>query len=393
MKKIFFLLLISFTIYAQKPINSDVLIPYRDKKLWGLSDTLGNIKVKPVYKEIKSFFIDKQNDEFVSRYVVKSNKYYYVINKDKKVFLPESNTYDSIHLNNYYPNHFWVFKKGKVGLYHKNKEIIPCLYDQIIRTENDSYIIKKGKFTGLINAFGKLIIPIEFSSIMPLFNEEIEEDTDDNEEIEPKNNNKFVWIAKTSKTEKKFYDTKAQIETTIYSNILEKRLGSETISGDSEDYDLIKNRLLETYDTVDIDQFENFAFVTKKNKKGVIDLKTNIEIINLIYDEVSYEGLNKNIKIFKTKRNDKFGLIKSGNQALLNCEFDDINEEHILTKDNRKGVFVFNTMYPYIKPKYITLKSIEPISISDYWQFGLFEVTTENGKGYVGENGVEYFND
>ena len=393
MKKTLFLLLISFTIHAQQPINSDVLIPYRDKKLWGLSDTLGNIKVSPIYKEIKSFFIEKQNDVFVSRYVVKANKSYFVINKDKKVFLPETNTYDSIHLNNYFPNHFWVFKKGKIGLYHNNKEIIPCLYDQITLTENDSYKVKKGKSTGLINASGKLIIPVEYTTIEPLHLEETEEDVEDNEEKESKNRDKFVWITKTSKSEKKFYDTKTQIATTFYSNTIEKRLGSETISGDSEDYDLIKNRLLKTYDTVAIDQFENFAFVTKNNKKGVIDLKTNIEIINLIYDDVAYDGLNKDIKIFKTKRNGKFGLIQAGNQALLNCEFDDINNEHILTKDNRKGVFVFNTVYPYIKPKYITLKSIEPISISYYWQFGLFEVTTEKGKGYVGENGVEFFND
>lgn len=387
MKKII-LLLLSFHLYAQKPSTSEVLIPFREKKLWGLSDTLGNLKVKPIYKEIKSFFIDKQNDEFISRYVVKTNKSYFVINKDKKVFLPEANTYDSIQISTYYPNHFWVFKKGKTGLYHNKKEIIACLYDEILPIANGSYRIKKGDLMGLINASGKLIIPAQYQYIRPTW------DDDETEEGEEKEKaNQFVWIAESSKGEKKFYDTKVSQTSVATATIYEKRLGDETTSGDSDDYDLIQKKLLETYDKVAINTFLKIAYVTKNDKKGVVDLTTNQEIINLIYDDVVYDDVNKKIRIFKAKRNGKYGLIQAGNKAILNCEFDDIDENHVLTKDNRKGVFVFNTIYPYIKPKYITLKSVEPISITDYWQFGLFEVTTEKGKGYVGENGVEFFKD
>lgn len=387
MKKMI-LLLLTFHLYAQKPSTSEVLIPFREKKLWGLSDTLGNLKVKPIYKEIKSFFIDKQNDEFISRYVVKTNKSYFVINKDKKVFLPEANTYDSIQISTYYPNHFWVFKKGKTGLYHKNKEIIACLYDEILPAANGSYRVKKSDLMGLINASGKLIIPTQYQYIRPTW------DDDETEEGEEKENpNKFIWIAESSKGVKKFYDTKVPETSVATATIYEKRLGSETISGDSDNYDIIQKKLLETYDKVEINDFLKIAYVTKNGKKGVVDLTSNQEIINLIYDDVVYDNTNKKIRIFKAKRNGKYGLIQDGNKAILNCEFDDIDENHVLTKDNRKGVFVFNTIYPYIKPKYLTLKAIEPISISDYWQFGLFEVTTEKGKGYVGENGVEFFKD
>mgnify|MGYP006160615057 CR=1 FL=1 len=138
-----------------------------------MSDTLGNIKVKPIYKEIKNFIIDYEND-FASRYVVKSNKTYYVIDQNKKVLLPELNTYDSIYLNKNYPNHFWVFKKGKVGLYHKNKEIIGCFYDKITVLANESYEVQNGKLSGLINSLGKLIIPIEYVRIRPSWDEEDE---------------------------------------------------------------------------------------------------------------------------------------------------------------------------------------------------------------------------
>lgn len=390
MKKTILFLIISFTIYAQKPSGSEVLIPFRVKKLWGLSDTLGNLKVNPIYKEIKSFFIEKQNDKYVSRYVVKTNKSYFVINEDRKVFLPETNTYDSIHISKYYPECFWVFKKGKTGLFLKNKEIIPCLYDDILPTQNGSFRVQKGDLAGLINASGKLIIPVEYIYISTYR----EEETDEVEEKDEKATvDKFVWIAGTSKSEKKYYDTKVSENNIVYATIYEKRLGSETISGDSKDYDLMASELLKTYDKVQINQSLDIAYVTKNNLKGVIDLVSNTEIINLIYDEVIYDGINKDVKVFKTKRNGKYGLIQSGNKAILNCEFDDINEDHILTKDNRKGVFVFNTIYPFIKPKYTAIKSVEPISISDFWQFGLFEVTTEKGKGYVGENGVEFFKD
>ena len=52
---VFFTLLFTTLSFSQ---NNNPLIPYRDGNLWGFCDTLGNVKVKPLYKEIKDFNIN-----------------------------------------------------------------------------------------------------------------------------------------------------------------------------------------------------------------------------------------------------------------------------------------------------------------------------------------------
>ncbi len=379
MKKIIILLFLIPNLYSQTKITNKVLIPFREKNLWGLSDTLGNIIVKPFAKKIKDFIISYDGN-FTSRYVVKTNKNFYVIDKNKTIFLPELNSYDSIRLNINYPNHFWIYKKGKAGLFYKNKEFIACLYDQISPSYNESFKIKKGELVGVINSLGKLIIPIKYNNIYQSW------------EYEDEKNPKFVWVTDDGLVEKKILDTK--ITPKYYGSISEKIVGVKDICGDCDDqYESIKKSLAKKYDFVKIQIANNLAFVTKGNKIGVVDLDTEEELVNPIYDEVEDYARDRDVKVFKVKLNGKYGLVKSNNLIVLNCEYDEINEDHVLTKDNKKGIIIFNTIYPYIKPKYLTIKSIEGIQVNENWQFGLFEVTTANGKGFVGENGVEFFKD
>ena len=381
--KIVFLFIV-FQVEAQSQSNK-VLIPYRDKNLWGLSDTLGNIKVKPSYKEIKHFIIDYSKN-FASRYVVKSNKTFYVIDQNKKVLLPELNPYDSIYLNKDFPNHFWVFKKGKVGLFHKNKEIIGCFYDKITVSENESYEVQNGKLSGLINSLGKLIIPIEYVRIRPSWDDEDEK------------NPKFVWVARGMLAEKKFYDTRIINKSDAYD--ANKIYGEVSVSeASSYDYKDVKKKLESKYDVVgEFDKYSKYVYVTLNQKKGVVNLTNQEEMIAPKHDEIKYFSIDKDKYVFLVKSNQKYGLVKEGNQVLLQNEFDKIEYDnktrlYILEKENKKGCIVFNTIYPYIQPKYLSIKSLDGIQITDRWQFGLFEVTTEKGKGVVGENGVEFFKD
>lgn len=374
-KTILFVAVLSATA-SQAQTTCKVAIPFRDKNLWGLSDTLGKIVVKPFAKEIKDFTINSTG-KFDSRYVVKTNKTYYVIDRNKKVLLPELNTYDSIRLHSAYPDHFWVLKKGKVGLFHKNKEIIACQYDKVTPTYNDSYIVKKGKVCGLINSTGKLIIPIEYLDIDPSWKEEDEK------------NPKFVWVAQGMLVEKKFYDAKIikNTDDDLISGIkvVEEAMPAKTSNND------IKSELLKKYDAVDINTYSSIATVTKKGKKGIVSLADEEEVISPKYDHIDYYGWDKDEKVYKVLLDGKYGLVKPRNISILDCEFDEILDNRVLIKDNKKGMIVLNTIYPYIKPKYLDIKSRDGIQINDHWQFGLFEVVTENGKGLVGENGVEFF--
>ncbi|WP_395043074.1 WG repeat-containing protein [Flavobacterium sp.] len=380
MKNIILLLMLSSSLYSQKTTINKILIPYREKNLWGFSDTLGNIKVKPIYKDVKSFFIDEETN-FTARYVVKTNKKYFVIDQNSKVLLPELNNYDSIYINKLYYDRFSIYRNGKTGIFLKNKELIPCIYDKLSIATNESYYVKNGKLEGLINSSGKIIIPLKYKNVHPSW-----EDND-------KNNSEYVWVAEGEFHEKKFYDKKINPEK-YDGEIYEKTLAQEPGSKDYESY-LEKKRieLKKIYDEVDIDAYNSVAYVTKNNKKGLVMLYKMEEIIRPIYDELVNYGWDKSESVYKVKLNNKYGLVKPRNVIVLNCEFDEIEADRVLVKDGKKGFIVFNTIYPYIKPKYLTIKSIEGVQVNENWQFGLFEVTTPNGKGFVGENGVEFFKD
>ncbi|MGX7668608.1 WG repeat-containing protein [Flavobacterium pedocola] len=384
-KTVLFLLLITTITYGQTQKTQEdtkILIPYRVKNLWGLSDTLGNIKVQPAYKEIKDFHI-AYNKKRSSRYVVKTNKNYFVINRSKKVFLPETNTYDSILISRSDINQFYVFKKGKAGLYTNGKELIPCLYDEIHPTHNSSFVVKKGKFAGLLNSSGKTIIPVEYDRIHPSY-----EDKDQNKP-------QFIWKAKGFFTDKEFSDVKVKKT----SQESESSAGMVELMDAKEadlDIDAIAHKLGKIYRFVDVDRYRKFAFVGKDKKTGVIDLRTESFIINPEYDYIMFSGEDHDKKIFEVVNNKKYGLVKEGNIFLLPVEYDKITSSYelgalLLKKDNKTGLYIFNTSYPFIPAKYEAIKKSMPIQINDTWQFGLFKVETEKGEGYVGENGIEFF--
>ena len=62
--------------------NYRLLIPYRENKLWGYCDTLGNIKIKPAYDSV-TFFTEYAD---VSKVFV--NKKESIIDTEGKLLLP-----------------------------------------------------------------------------------------------------------------------------------------------------------------------------------------------------------------------------------------------------------------------------------------------------------------
>lgn len=101
--------------------NSRYLIPYRENNLWGFSDTLGNIRIKPVYDKTNFFyFID------MGYYapVYKENKKSFINDTGKLVF-PFSDSL--VQLNDEY---YTARENNKFGVYHlRYKLIVPFVYD------------------------------------------------------------------------------------------------------------------------------------------------------------------------------------------------------------------------------------------------------------------------
>jgi hypothetical protein len=91
-----------------------------------------------------------------------------------------------------------------------------------------------------------------------------------------------------------------------------------------------------------------------------------------------------------------FGLINEESEVLaFQYDFIDINFYDglfYLLKDKKMGVHIPFTTYSTIEPKYDMISLYQLLTISDGWKFALFKVKVGTNEGYLGENGVEYFN-
>jgi hypothetical protein len=389
MKTFYLLFLLSVTTaFSQNARKNELLVPYRDGNLWGLCDTLGKVKVKPFTTGMTDFVTTPPN--FKGRYVIKKNGKISIIDQHKKKLLVETSL-DSVQMY-LFSKVVVMYKNNKKGLLRNFKMLIPVQYDDVEFAENESFTVEKKGEKGLINSKGKLIIPIAYTTIYGSWSENSDE-----------NSNKFYWIAKNENSdgegeEVNFTDNKVLVEETPewYSPPVigmkiqiteeeenrQKRIGEKygevvsfPINANSGNIDMYIIKMNGGYGVYDI------------NKDKII-LKSDDTIIDF--------GSNNGYVTFLMQKNGQMGLVDETGKVLLDYEYDAIERGWgsvcILKKGNKKGLFVLNSIYKPVKPKYKEIKILEAIPVSDSWQFGVFEVTTMNGKkGLLGENGVEYF--
>lgn len=380
MKPIFLIfLLTTFKLFSQNPKKNEPLIPYRDGNLWGLCDTLGIVKVKPFISGLEKFAIDS---DFMGKYVIKKKNKISIINQYKKILLPETDL-DSLELSNS-SNEILVYKSNKVGLLKDFKNFISIEYDDIIPTINQSYSVRKDGKVGLINTNGKLVIPIRYSQIgRP------RKENDDK--------NKFDWVA--------FYDD-SKIDNYVDQKILgDKKViqgytvyeSEETQEEINEKYEKRKreyNRIESKYGKI-VSFSDGYAIIKNEKKYFVYSTKNDgIVLENDVIIDGFYSNYGK--KTFLVRNNNKFGLIDETGKVLLDSIYDKIKYQFggicFIEKDNKKGLFILNSTYKQVEPKYKKIEILESIPVKERWQFGIFEITTMNDKkGFLGENGVEYF--
>ena len=378
MRKIYFqlfTLLFSTLLFSQT--NVKPLLPYRDGKVWGFCDTLGKVVVKPYFDAVINAQYDSYNVGKAS-FLIQKNTKRFVVNEKNQITIPINHTYDSIRLKDFDIDYIEVFRNGKMGLYSNLKEIIPCNYTTIDITGNKSYRVFLGDKCGVINSKNKVVVPIKYEEIYPSWSE--------------RTKTKFVWEATTGKVTTKFYD--ANMNAT--DDVAFGALTGKTLGNSSEDETSITSDLFKKYDKVVRDEYRNIAYVTKNNKTGVFSLLEKKLVIDTSYDEVNFADSNKGKSVFKVKANGKFGFVSENNVVLLPVEYDKIQYnpkiyQFEIFKNNKVGVKLFNTIYPTIEAKYIEILDYKRLMINNNWSFVAFLVKTENGIGYVGENGVEYF--
>lgn len=95
-------------------------------------------------------------------------------------------------------------------------------------------------------------------------------------------------------------------------------------------------------------------------------------------------------------KDDSFGLFRGNYEDLpFKYDFIDIDYENglfYLLKDKKMGVFIHGSSYSIIEPKYGLISFHSKLRVSKKWTFALFSVKSNGQEGYIGENGVEFFN-
>ncbi|CAM3272957.1 hypothetical protein FLLO111716_00105 [Flavobacterium longum] len=360
----------------KKTIN--ILVPYRVKDRWGFSDTLGNIKVQPVYRQlVKAYYYDGGKANFV----LKGETGWIAVNQNHQVLVSEtaSAQYDSIAIDSYWEDYVYLHKDGKIGVNYKGKEIFKPVYRSIRPEPNESFIVYNDNgLVGLVNNTGKVIVPTEFAEIDIIWEESTK--------------TKIVWLAKIRDVEKKFTDVKVPDSDDFDQIIYEKRLADEEKIADAS----IPERIGSQYDAVKADPHYAIYYVKKNGLSGVYDGLADKETIAPQYESISLASIERDVKIFGVRLNGKLGMVKSDNAIVVPIAFDNIVPDKnlggfILQQNGKKGFYVRNTSYPYIRPKYNSITERIQIPVKSSWSFGLFKVTTDSGEGFVGENGIEFF--
>lgn len=264
------------TVYNSK----NFIVKINDKM--GIIDENENIILPIEYKNINT---SPYNDgSFLA--VNKEGKYGCVLISGK-ISLPFE--YDFINYN--YSNNLKTVKNNKCGLIQINSgtpyEIVTCEYDNI-DINNETFIVKKNNLYGMLDSFGKVISPCEYSSIDKVLKKD---GYSKNYLYIAQKNKKFVLLDKSGQ----------QITTNSFSGISPVPYINTTSSYDSEGrfsyltyqnnnktglLDMLGQEVLETKYTDIIGETNNNLIVKLNGKIGIYNLLTKKETIPCIYDQI-----------------------------------------------------------------------------------------------------------
>ncbi len=426
--------LISCQLFSQ---SANFLIPYREGTKWGFCDTLGRVKINPQFSRVNFFIAHPTNNDasFALVEKIKDNK------TVKSVIDVKGNTIVSslignvehfIYLNNFY---FIISdEKGKKGLLLGRKILFQPTFSFIKPTINNRIKIGLNNKFGLVKASGEILIPPQFEKITC--------------SQKLSNQKQVVWLAKKGNEKVKFIDklevekleitseekdedevnelrsleeekskkekaglikeVKIEISTTnfVHDSTIEKAAKKRI---DSLEQMLVALKTKFELDSIRrLDYNPKFYYVEKKGQQGFIDdsvkiflLSKKYQIVN-IYTNSTTAWMYKDFSslvFFTYSQKDKFGIVNEFEDEIFAPEYDYIKnwsyEKNILiySKNKKNGMFINNSLYKPLKPKYKNISFFKALKVKNDWQFNIFEIKNDVNEtiGFIGENSIEYF--
>lgn len=264
-----------------KPIYESIeSLEYREGSLlveqngkFGVININGKQIVKMEYDKIESdTYYTSEKDYMEAGFIVQvktDDGYRYgYINKDGKQLLPTE--YNEINrvtdIKSDESIYLLVSKNGKYGILKNNKEILPCIYEEIeYNKTNNIFIAQKASKQGIIAIDGETIIPIEYDYILCTGNK----------------------ITAQKDEEVEIYNAKGEKQQSKYDNSIETSNENYIITIDEQDKFGIVNKegqvlIRNEYQYIEY-AFEDYFIATENGKVGVIDVNKG-EVIEFKYD-------------------------------------------------------------------------------------------------------------
>lgn len=272
--------------------SNDGLARVRKNNKWGFVSKLGEEVIPVKY--------DRANAFSEGLTMVGQKNTYYIIDENGEIIT--TLTFDLDEFGYFNNGKITVEKDKKVGVIDKyGKIIIPIEYNNIFELSDNSYRVEKDNKAGIINQNGKTIIPIEYDEI---------DDFSQNLTIVTKDGKKGI-INKQGKI------------------IIPIKLNYDYMFFFSEDLIKIQKdnkrgiinkqgKIIIPIEYDEIDSFsKNLTIVTKDEKKGFINTQGKI-ILPIKYQEISM--LSENLA--KIQKDGKWGFINEQGKIVIPIEFD-----------------------------------------------------------------------
>lgn len=312
MKKIIFIYLYLFLTSAESfsQTNFDnysinFTIPYREKKLWGISDTLGNIIITPQFDSI-GFFENFWSDSFAKIFHKKKKSY---IDFKGKIICPFYDELEKI------DDDFYIVKdSGKYGLIWLNrKETIPIIYDTLILA-NKYPQFKKSSKKVVVRKNGEFyILSYLNTNITKIENPEVAKEIIEKKiakENEVNSKKEVIYVDVPS------YDSKPN-EIIEISNPNYKIYKSKRVDKNGEKYGVISedDKIIIDYKYDTIKKVDNNLFIVqKKGKVGAFGFMYYLGNVPVKYKKLEFYksiGVTNTyyFTLFKVQKNSKNGFV------------------------------------------------------------------------------------
>lgn len=347
--------------------EAKVWVPYNDHGVWGFSDTLGNIQLKPRFEQVDFFFVrrfGKDQYEYTSQ--VETRWGDNLIRPNGELMLPKK-TQEMRQLAN-------SSRRGKIFLLKINDHL--GIYDLV-----EGWLAKP-----------------RFDSLYP-----------------STYNNWMLLKADDDATFTRFNLNTLQPETTEIVSVSEYWADMGTINiattTDGKRHKLTGNGMeevseeelarYEDLDGVMLEEIPDEWFSDQYSWRGP---KPSAEELGLdratAYKDYSRLPFVKNYPFSKAiigTRDGKMGMVDENGNVMIPFEYDRVQfadpaTEAYLVKNGLIGYKLMFSHHPTIEPRYEKFERAHQLPVSQSWVFALFRVEINGERAYVGENGVEYFN-